>query len=349
MKIRQEPAYSFDDVLLVPQHSEIDSRADVDLSTRLGTIELKYPFIASNMDTVCGPDMAIAMGKYGGAGIMHRNEADEDIITNGCNVGNLGYPSIVSVGVNRNRESVDLIHQIMERGNLHAVCVDIAHGDSVKAFRTVECMRNHFDHLNIIAGNVATLGAASDLVNCGANIIKVGIGPGSVCTTRVVTGHGVPQLTAIMEVSQGLICHAGRKQREATVIADGGIRYPGDVVKALAAGAHTVMFGSLLAGTMESPGYVFVEQKHTYKSFRGSASYHAQRNQGIKPKVEGESAKVSFRGPVEWTLNNIRDGLRSGLSYSGCSNLEELRQKAEFVVVTTNSLRESHPHVPYVL
>lgn len=347
MQIRKTPCYSFDDVLLVPQRSEVESRCDVDTSTKLGSMSLGFPFLSANMDTVTGPRMAIAMGQYGGAGVLHRSATDGDIVNWTGELQRAEVPAIISVGVNRNSDSVELIRRVQDLAHLSAVCIDIAHGHSIKAITTVKHIRASFPDLDIIAGNVATGAGAFSLAAAGANIIKVGIGPGAVCSTRVVTGHGVPQLTAIMDVCHSL--NMQNMQNDVQVIADGGIRYPGDIVKSLAAGAHAVMFGSLLAGTEESPGYVFVEHRNTFKTFRGSASFHAQRNEGVAPQVEGISAQVPFRGAVKWTLNNMRDGLRSGLSYSGAFNIKELQQKAEFVVVTSNSVRESHPHQPYVL
>ena len=347
MKIRETPCYSFDDVLLVPQRSEVESRRDVDASTKLGSMSLRFPFLSANMDTVTGPRMAIAMGQYGGLGVLHRNATDRDIVDWTGELQRAEVPAVISVGVNRNDDSIELIRRVQDLTHLSAVCVDIAHGDSIKAVTTVKHVRASFPDLDIIAGNVATGAGAFHLVNAGANIIKVGIGPGSVCTTRVVTGHGVPQLTAIMDICEML--NMQNMQNRIQVIADGGIRYPGDIFKALAAGAEAFMSGSLLAGNGESPGYVFVEHQNTYKTFRGSASFHAQRNNEVAPQVEGISAQVPFRGTVKWTLNNMRDGLRSGLSYSGAFDIKELQHKAEFVVITSNSVRESHPHHPYVL
>jgi len=346
MKFREDTGYSFDDVLLVPQHSIIESREDVNLNTRLGSLSLNFPVLSANMDTVTGPEMAIAMGKYGGAGVLHRFGDTLEMIRQ---LHNKHIPVIISVGVNDNDTILADITTMIECDyRLDAVCVDIAHGDSAKAISTTAALREEFPNLDIIAGNVATGDGALRLFRAGANIIKVGIGPGSVCSTRVVSGHGVPQLSAILDVSDELSNWRVYGEEQVFIIADGGIRYPGDVVKALAAGADAVMLGSMLAGTEESPGYVFVEDKHAYKSYRGSASHAAQGN-SKSARVEGVSARIPFRGKVEWTLNNIRDGLRSGFSYSGAANLQELQQKAEFQVVTSNTIRESHPHHPYLL
>jgi len=196
--------------------------------------------------------------------------------------------------------------------------------------------------------------AALRLAKAGADIIKVGIGPGSVCSTRVVSGHGMPQLSAIDDVHTTLQIEGKRdfgSRKRVSIIADGGIRYPGDIVKALAAGADAVMLGSLLAGTDEAAGERIVEHGATYKTFRGMASREVQkqRKEDQVPRVEGVSAKVPYRGPVRDTLDNLEAGIRSGLSYSGANNLTELRERAEFIVVTGNTLKEGHPHHPYRL
>lgn len=350
MKIRTKPAYSFDDVLLVPQYSTITSRQDVDLSTKLGKLELKLPLLSANMDTVTEDRMAITMASAGGAGILHRFASLEDQYFWLANMRSVGrHPRIISIGLN-----IDLDHLDRAVGEYatDAVCVDVAHGDHYKVEDIITAIRTQYPHLDIIAGNVATASGARRLVTAGANIIKVGIGPGSVCSTRVVTGHGVPQLTAIIDVAQGLHeCGLRDRYQHVHIIADGGIRYPGDIVKALAAGADAVMLGSLLAGTNEAPGERIVEHGQVFKMYRGMASLAAQKDKKENkiPRVEGVSARVPYRGPVDDTLGNLKAGIRSGLSYSGASNIEELRNCAEFVVVTGNTLKESHPHHPYRL
>ena len=346
VKIRQNDGLSFDDVLLVPQHSEIESRSDVDLSTKLGNnLQLKLPILSANMDTVTEDRMAVAMGRAGGAGVLHRFaelEAQSQWV-NLCRAYNA--PVILSVGVEGEHYS------FLDDMNPHAICVDVAHGDHAKVMCAIKQLRMDFPGVDIIAGNVATGDAAMRLVDAGANIIKVGIGPGSVCSTRVVSGHGVPQLTAIMEVGEALEHLRIYGEEDVFIVADGGIRYPGDIVKALAAGADAVMLGSLLAGTEESPGEVMIENGKAFKAYRGSASYAAQKEKraGRTPRVEGVSAKVPYRGPVDKTLENLAAGIRSGFSYSGASCLRRLHESAEFIVVTGSSLKESHPHHPYRL
>ena len=344
MRIRTKPAYSFDDVLLVPQHSKIASRQDVDLSTNLGKMKLTLPIISANMDTVTEARMAIAMGRAGGAGVLHRFASIEEQHDWIRDIYGANHPIIVSVGADSNQARLLLRPAVNDY--INTVCVDVAHGDHEKVLDIISCIRAIHPDLDIIAGNVTTSVAAERLVQAGANIIKVGIGPGSVCSTRIVSGHGMPQLSAIMEVRAWI----SALNSPAHIIADGGIRYPGDIVKALAAGADAVMLGSLLAGTDEAAGERIVEHGATYKTFRGMASREAQQKKSDKtPRVEGVTAKVPYRGPVADTLDNLEAGIRSGFSYSGANNLDELRDSAEFVVVTGNTLKESHPHHPYRL
>lgn len=344
MRFRDKPAYTFDDVLLVPQHSSIGSRVQVDLSTRLGKIKLRLPIISANMDTVTETKMAIAMHRNGGAGILHRFASIEDQKTWLSELGeNKIKPKIVSLGYDFKLVEVE---EFVHDYDVDAVCLDVAHGDHSRTIESLEILREAFPLLDIIAGNVATGDAAVRLARAGANIIKVGVGPGSVCSTRIMTGHGVPQLSAIIDVADALQEHGYGAHTQ--IIADGGIRNSGDIVKALAAGAHAVMLGSLLAGTEESPGDIILQDGQAYKSYRGMASYEVQKEKraGRKPRVEGVSAKVPFRGPVDLTLQSLDGGIRSGLSYSGARNIPELQEVAEFVVITQNGMKESTTHHP---
>ncbi len=343
VKILEKTALCCDDVLLVPQYSKIASRSDVDLSTTLGKLKLKLPLLSSNMDTVTEGDMAIAMGQAGGAGVLHRFTDEDAIFDWARKCKHAEVPVIISVGVDTS--SWSWIWKIEHYLNVKPiVCVDVAHGDHERVIETIKAIRGSWNY-EIIAGNVATPAGAYRLVEAGAHIIKVGIGPGSVCSTRVVSGHGMPQLSAIIEISECI------KPRGAYIIADGGARYPGDLVKYLAAGADAVMLGSLLAGTDEAAGERIVEHGMAYKTFRGMASrdVQIQKRAGQTLRVEGVTAKVPYRGPVSDTLDNLEAGIRSGLSYSGANNLAELREVAEFVVVTGNTLKENHPHHPYRL
>lgn len=320
---------TFDDVLLVPQYSELASRAEADISTRLGNITLKVPIVSANMDTVTETTMAIAMGESGGLGILHRYASEEAIIKSCKDIIMMGYEAVPSVGV----MPEDVKKAISYKEFTNSICLDVAHGDSKAVVAMILELKKE-GYVNIIAGNVATGDGALRLYDVGANIIKVGVGPGSVCTTRIVTGHGVPQLTAIEDVYKRF----SRLDNKAYIIADGGIRHSGDIVKALAAGADAVMIGGLLAGTNQSPN------KGVY---RGMASSEAQMD--FKGKVgngtaEGVSVKIQAKGSVYEIIHQLSGGIRSGLSYSGCKNIEELQKYAIFMTITANGLAESHPH-----
>lgn len=344
MKIREEVGYTFDDVLLVPKHSSVKSREDVDLSTTLGSIKLRLPILSANMDTVTESDMAIAMGRAGGAGVLHRFAKMNEVYKwcEQCRAANV--PSIVSVGLDP--DSVATVKAVGMHKLIDAICIDVAHGDHERVVRLTKYLRENFFFPDIIAGNVATGLGAARLAHAGANVIKVGVGPGSVCSTRTMTGHGVPQLSAIDEVVKTLAQQ--KLDKNVTVIADGGIKTSGDIIKALAAGADCVMLGSLLAATDETPGDIVTIDGLQYKSYRGMASYEAQKEKrpDRTPRVEGVSAKIPLRGPVGSILNDLEAGIRSGLSYSGASNLFELRNNAEFIIITQNGVKESVPHHP---
>lgn len=347
MKIKDKTALCFDDVLMVPQFSEITSRNNVDISTKLGSIPLTLPIVSSNMDTVTEHEMALAMSKRGGAGILHRFASIDNQSFWLRNLRSSQIrPRIISIGLDVNWSMLDFL---VSEYDLDAVCVDIAHGHHTKVLSLILELRESMPDINIIAGNVATGEAACQLVEHGANIIKVGVGGGSVCSTRIVSGHGVPTFQSILDVHQALTEKGVRDK--VSIIGDGGFRYPSDIVKALAAGADAAMLGSLLAGTDEAAGERIVEDGIAYKTYRGMASFEVQKEKRTdrKPRVEGVSAKVPYKGPVSDTLDNLSAGIRSGFSYSGASNLAELRAKAEFVVVTGNTVKENHPHHPYRL
>lgn len=331
---------TFDDVLLEPQYSEISSRADVDLSTSLGPLNLKLPIISANMDTVTEFDMAYAMSKAGGLGILHRFASSQTVQEwiDSCNQSDI-Y-TVVSKGISE-RDFSEIVYGTPDAWD--AICIDIAHADNENVLNFIKRIRSQVgDELYIIAGNVATPNGAVRLINAGANCIKIGIGPGSLCSTRLVTGHGVPQLTAIQNISNRI----RSDYPHISIIADGGIKNSGDIVKALAAGADAVMLGSLLAGTEEAPGRIIVENGLAYKEYRGMASYNAQKAIGKdKPRVEGISTKVPYKGPVVHILDDLEAGIRSGLSYSGAYNLQELRQNAKFIKVSSNSLVENSTHI----
>ena len=469
--MREDVALTFDDVLLVPRHSRTHPK-DVSIGSRFTRgIALNVPLVAAAMDTVTESEMAIAMARAGGIGVLHKNmsidrqaaEVDRvkrsesgmilnpitlspeatlreanalmmrfrisgvpvvdregklvGIITNRdlqferaldrplrdamthenlitAPVGTtldeaeriLGrhriekLPVVDEGGVLRGLITVKDIHKRRQHPNANkdqhgrlrvaaavgaggdyldraralidagadAIVIDTAHGHSTGVLEAAEMVRDRFPDIQLVAGNIATRAAAAALVERGVDAVKVGVGPGSICTTRVVTGVGVPQLTAVFEAVEG----AG----EVPVIADGGVKYSGDVVKALAAGASSVMMGSMLAGTEESPGEAFLLEGRRFKMVRGMGSLSAMQDGSadryfqegeLSPRKlvpEGIEGRVPYKGPVADVLFQMVGGLRSGMGYVGCASIEELRTETEFVRITAAGLRESHPH-----
>ena len=329
-------ALCFDDVLVLPQYSDIMSRKDIDISTDLGRgISLDIPIISSPMDTVTESDMANNMSTLGGIGIIHRyNSPDQqaDLVKACSGSGNVGF----AVGVGN--DMLDRIHKCLNAGAT-AICVDIAHGHHALMRHALKVIRNTFgSDIHVMAGNVATLQGFNDLADWGADSIRVGIGGGSICSTRIQTGHGMPTLQSTLDCS--------RSDRGAKLIADGGIRNAGDIVKCLAAGADAVMVGSLLAGTSEASGEMqFIGGKQV-KTYSGMASKDAQINwRGHYASVEGVTSHVDCRGPLEGVMADLENGIRSGLSYSGCSSVSEFQARAKMIQQTPLGNVESGTHI----
>jgi IMP dehydrogenase len=470
-RIREDVALTFDDVLLAPRHSLTHPR-EVNIRSRFTRgIALNVPLISAAMDTVTESEMAIAMARYGGIGVLHKNmsidrqaaevdrvkRSESGMILNPITLSPSaslreavalmmrfkisGVPIVDTagklVGILTNRDLqfervLDRpLHEVMTSANLvtapvgtnldeaerilarhrieklpvvdgegvlkglitvkdihkrrqypdankdqygrlrvaaaigaggdyldraraliqsgvDVLIIDTAHGHSEGVLQATARVREAFPEVQLVAGNVATQAGAAALVARGVDAVKVGVGPGSICTTRVVTGVGVPQIAAIMDAVEG----AG----EVPVIADGGIKYSGDIVKALAAGASSVMMGSMLAGTEESPGESFLLEGRRFKMIRGMGSLSAMQDGSadryfqdgeMSPKKlvpEGIEGRVPYKGPVGDVLFQMIGGLRSGMGYTGCASIEQLRTEAEFVRITTAGLRESHPH-----
>ncbi len=462
---------TFDDVLLVPAHSEVLPR-DIDVTTRLTTgISVNIPIISAAMDTVTDANLAIAMSREGGVGIIHKNmtieqQADEvdkvkrsesGVITDpifltpdhpisdadalmakyrisGVPIVRTGSRQLVGIITNRDlrfeRNYSRPISEVMTSENLvtapvgttlddakeilahhkieklplvdsegtlkglitikdiekarqfpnsakdshgrllvgaavstsadmyqrvealinagvDVLVIDTAHGHSAKVLQAIREVRNLYPDVQLVAGNVATAEATQALIDAGVNAVKVGIGPGSICTTRVVAGIGVPQVTAIYD------CASVARKHGVPIIADGGIKYSGDVVKALAAGADTVMIGSLLAGTEESPGEVELYQGRRFKVYRGMGSLGAMKAGGgeryfqdntKKLVPEGIEGRVAYRGPLSDILYQLVGGVRSGMGYCGAPNIPHLQNNSRFIRITAAGLRESHPH-----
>ncbi|MBK8781755.1 MAG: IMP dehydrogenase [Anaerolineales bacterium] len=478
MKILQDTALTYDDVLLVPQYSDVDSRRKLSIQTKLTKeITLQIPIVSANMDVVTESEMAIAMAREGGIGIIHRflsieeqsrqiqrvKKAESFIVDNPImmntahTVGDLkklvdetgtggililnGDEKLVGIVTTRDllfenndskplteimqknvvtgpaqislKDAEKLLHEnrieklplvdengrvaglvtlkdIMKitqypkatkdsRGRLivgaavgvrdremhrvdaalqagaDCIVVDIAHGDSNLEIEMIQNIRKHFPSAQIIGGNVATGDGTKRLIDAGADAVKVGVGPGSICITRMVAGSGVPQLSAVIE------CADAARPSGIPIIADGGIRQPGDVAKAIAAGAQTVMIGSMLAGTDESPGMVMTRRGHRYKASRGMASREANIDRNRKEGndlsqeeieeyvAEGVEAAVPYRGKAREVLTQLVGGLQSGMSYSGAHDVEDFQKKAIFVRMTGAGLRESGPHDVEVL
>jgi IMP dehydrogenase len=317
---------------------------DVDLSIYLlPNILLKYPIISANMDTVTEHSMVTAMHRLGGLGIIHRFMKPE------CHLQLLQEcegPKVICIGVGHSSRA--RLEHIVNEGawknpDPRAVLIDIAHGHCTTMIDQIKWVRAHYPEKYIIAGNISTYEAALDLIDAGADSLKVGVGPGSLCTTRVRTGAGMPQLTAIDEVARA----AQEVNKPISIIADGGIRNSGDVMKALAVGAHAVMIGNLFSGTDESPGDIFMRGSPPikYKTYRGMASRKAQESwKGYATSVEGEMIDTPYKGPVKGVFDELIAGMLSGMSYQNAHNLGELQKNHCFIRQTINGYRESTPH-----
>jgi IMP dehydrogenase len=314
-------ALTYDDVTLVPQFSEIRSRKEIDISVDFHAgVGLEFPVISSPMDTVTGPEMLIALDRLGSFGVLHRYCSIEQqasmvltAVKEGCTVG-------AAIGVTGYFE--ERACELYDAG-AKVLCIDVAHGHHFLVRDALEILRSMFgDAIHIMAGNVATLDAFNDLVDWGADSVRCSVGAGSCCTTRTQTGHGLPGLQTILDCSE--------TDRDGLIIADGGIRTAGDIVKALAAGADLVMVGSLFAGTDESPGPLIQGTNgELTKGFRGMASAESQDDwKGIVGSLEGISSEVPYKGSVTDVVEDLVRGIRSGLSYSGARNIEEFYGKS---------------------
>ena len=342
---------TFDDVLLIPQYSDIKHRSEVSISSKiLPGLELEYPYISANMDTVTEYQMAFAMAKNGAAGILHRYMSIEEMLEQieqfraSFKKEELApKPIIISLGVHDDKRL-----EVAIENKVKHFCIDVAHGHHELVKLMLEKMRSKYgSEIGIIAGNVASYEAAFDLYSWGADCVKVGIGPGSVCTTRLKTGSGYPQLSAILAAADARADYlASNPGKEKFIIADGGIKVYGDITKSLAAGADAVMMGSIFSGCKETPGIVWRNEKEEMtKSYRGMASVPAQSDFGIENiNEEGVALTVKYKGSVRHLLSRMSKGVRSGLSYSGSRTISELKEKARFVKITSASALEGKAH-----
>lgn len=347
MKSNIDLALSYDDVLLVPQYSEIKSRQDVNLTTYITPrLSLKIPLISANMTDVTGIEMAIKLGVLGGLGVLPRFMPAEEEADMVGEVKENGLIAAAAVGL---RNGMFERAETLVKAGADILFLDVAHGHMRQTIEATKSLKQKFGKLvDIVSGNVATYEAASDLFKAGADCVKVGVGPGSICTTRVETGFGVPQLTAVINAAR-----AARYFKK-TVIADGGIKNSGDMVKALAGGASAIMAGNVFAGTDESPGRKIKFKGLLYKQYFGSTSFKEKINhikkdgdelaKNYSKHIEGIEGIVPYKGPVEKIVEKMEANIRSGFSYAGAKTVKELWKNSRFVQITAMGRRESRAH-----
>lgn len=335
--------YSFNDVLISPKYNKINSRREVKFETRVTkNYKLDIPILAANMDTICESEMAIALGRLGGLGVIHRFLSIDDQAEEVKKVKKQNLISAAAIGIRDYEERVKALNAV----GVNILVLDVAHGHSKRTGKTLDYIKTNYPKIDVIVGNVATKDAAEYFISKKADGIKVGIGPGSACTTRIMTGAGVPQITAIMDVYEAT-------QGRVPVCADGGIKCPGDLTKAIGAGADTVMSGAIFAGTDETPGEIIIKDGKKYKEYRGMASFLATvkklKLDGQKVDeeihVEGEATLVENRGPIVKIINRYLGGLASGMTYVGAENIEALRGKADFIEISSAGYLESTAHI----
>ena len=337
---------TFDDVLLLPQYSDVlPSQTNISLELT-EKILLKVPFLSSAMDTVTESKMAIAIAKEGGLGVIHRNLEIKQQAREILKVKKKKL--FVGAAVGTNKDDIERTRHLIDNG-CDLIVIDTAHAHSEKVIKMLASIKK-LCKIPICVGNIATGKAAKKLYDIGADIIKVGIGPGSICTTRMVSGVGVPQISAIMEVKKAL------KNKKIKIISDGGIKFSGDIAKALAAGADAIMMGSIFAGTEESPGKKFKIKGKIYKNYRGmgsigamsagSANRYFQQNFKNKNKFvpEGVEGRVVYKGDVSKIIYQLQGGLRSSMGYIGAKKLDQISKNAKFIKITKAGFYESMVH-----
>src|SRR5258706_3946739 len=358
---------TFDDILLLPGYAGL-SRSDIDLSTRITrNISLKTPFVSAPMDTVTESELAISLGKLGGIGIIHRNLTIKEQVAEVEAV--LKEKVLVGAAVGAGKGFEERVKALVSV-KVSVIVVDSAHGFSKPIMDVAKFIKKNYPKVEVIAGNVATFDGARALIESGVDGLRVGMGPGAICTTRIISGMGVPQVTALIETVKAA------KVKDIPVIADGGIKYSGDMLKALALGASTVMMGGFFAASAEAPGKkiklsrsqvphrfqsIFEKNKEVYlfKEYRGMGSVSAmKKGVGIKSEgefhgkdyrdrvlvAEGVEGLVPVKGTVQKLVEQALGGIKSGMYYVGAQNLKELVKNAKFVQITQASLAESHPH-----
>ena len=331
MNIYNHTAFTYDDILLEPRKFSGTSRREIDLSTEICGAKLDTPIIAAPMDTVVDKKTVMKLENLGALGIIHRfcdyQEIIKDLIRD-------SYYAVLPIGSITREEAKKQI----DNTNPNCVLIEVAHAHQSNVLKLAEFIKNNYEHIPLMVGNIATRAAALDFAKIGVDAIKVGIGPSPVCSTRSVSGCGVPQATAVKNVYEALY---GYSQKMPTIIADGGIKNSGDIVKALALGADAVMIGSLLAQATDGPGEVFHVDGVAYKAYRGMASEDVMKERGIKRAAEGITAKIRTTKPLDEILQDLTDGIQSGLSYLGFNSLKELKENRDsiFAHLITNASR----------
>jgi len=334
---------TFNDVLLIPQYSSITSRSGVSLKSNLTPkLEINFPVLATNMDTIVGVEMAESIYKSGSLSLYPRFANIETQVKEVKTILDNGSLTIPSVGIKKGE--MDRAIALLNLG-LKIIFIDVAHAHQQTCLDFIKALKSKFPDIEIIAGAVATYEGACALFESGVDTVKVGIGSGSTCTTRIMTGSGMPQLTAVFET------YRAAKKYSKLVISDAGMKNSGDVVKALAAGASTVLTGNLFAGCQECPGEIIEKDGQKYKSYNGSTSLTEKLRQLKKDStdkspdyvkhVEGLERTVPLRGQVASVIDQLEKGIRSGLTYSGARNIKELHQKARFIQVTSSIIQEN--------
>lgn len=335
---------SFDDVLIRPNKTGIRHRSEIDLTTTISGVKLKVPIISANMSSITGIDMCVAMAEFGGMGILHRMMPIPEIVSSCREISSqTRKPFGFSFGIGEGWEKQ--VEAGIENG-ADIACLDVAHAHSVYVIEVVEQFIKRYDKFPLIVGNIATKEAAKEFDDFAIKRIedgypltlKVGIGGGSLCTTRIMTGCGLPTLQSILEV----VPHTS-----ADIIADGGIKNSGDIVKSIVAGADAVMIGNLLAGTKQTPGEVVGHGNELFKVYRGSASFGDKKMRGENTNnIEGAEALVPFKNKdVKSVLERLCDGIRSGFSYIGARNIQEAKVKGKLEQISPNGYKESTPHL----
>ena len=338
---------TFDDVTLVPQYSSVLPSETVTVTKLARNLDLKIPLMSSAMDTVTESKMAIAISKSGGMGIIHRNLSIEEQVREVKKVKKNNYLVGAAIGVSpKDLERAKELSKV----NTDLIVIDTAHGHTQKVLEMIRKIKKKLKTCTLCVGNIATGKAAKFLADSGVDIVKVGIGPGSICTTRLVAGIGVPQLSAVIQVKKAL------KNYKTKIISDGGIKFSGDIAKAIAAGADAVMIGSLFSGTIESPGKIFKHKGKLFKNFRGMGSvgamsvgsadrYYQKKFKNVSKYVpEGVEGIVRFKGPVNKIIYNLVGGLKSSMGYLGAKTIQDLQKKGEFVKITKAGFYESMVH-----